>query len=93
MPKISDLVNGPNAIYDGERLKCPFCRTVMLIETIEKQNEDHADFHTRAVEPYQRLWTVVKNKNLYNFVCPMCGSKMISPTIGYFSENIRIEEA
>lgn len=39
MPKLLDLVNGPNAMYDGERLKCPFCRTVMLIETIEKQSE------------------------------------------------------
>ena len=55
--------------------------------------ENHTDFHTKAVEPYQRLWTVVKNKNLCNFVCPNCGSKMVSPTVEIFSKNIRIEEA
>lgn len=91
MPKMLDLVHGPKAIYGGEKLKCPFCRTEMLIETVEVQSEIHNYFYMSAVEPYQRHWIEVENRNLYNFVCPAWGSKMISPVAGDFFEKIRIE--
>lgn len=91
MPKMLDLVQGPKAIYEGEKLKCSFCRTEMLIETVEVQSEIHKYVYMPVVGPYQRHWIEVENRNLYNFVCPAYGSKMISPSTGNFSEKIRIE--
>ena len=93
MPKISDLISGTNALCNGEKLKCSFCGTSVLIETIESKSEtcELENPYSRAVEPYIRYGTIVKNKNLYNFVCPNCSSKMVSPATGNFSEKIRIE--